>query len=102
MYLPLELNTPLLVGGIVSWFVTTRTKNEKLNNARFQRGTLIASGFLAGGSLFGVFGAFLRFSGADLQNPIWQEGLSAHILGYVMFILLLTYMVWDTMRAKPE
>ena len=60
MYIPQELNTPLLFGGFIAWFVSTRTKNEKLNNARFQRGTLIASGFIAGGALFGVFNAFLE------------------------------------------
>jgi len=102
LYLPLELNTPLLIGGLVSWFVTSRSKDEKVNNARFSRGTLIASGFLAGGSLFGVFGAFLRFSGLNWLNTAWQETASAHILAYVMFFLLLVYMLWDTLRAKPE
>jgi putative OPT family oligopeptide transporter len=102
LYLPLELNTPLLIGGLVSWFVTTRSKDERLNNARFSRGTLIASGFLAGGSLFGVFGAFLRFGGVDWLNTAWQETQSAHVLAYAMFVLLLVYMLWDTMRAKPE
>lgn len=104
LYLPLELNTPLLIGGLVSWFVTTRSKDERLNNARFSRGTLIASGFLAGGSLFGVFGAFLRLPalGIDWLSKAWQESQSAHVLAYVMFVLLLVYMIWDTMRAKPE
>mgnify|MGYP000870773408 FL=1 len=63
MYLPLELNTPLLAGGLVAWFVKSRTKDEKINNSRSQRGTLIASGFIAGGALFGVFGALLKFFG---------------------------------------
>ncbi len=102
MYIPQELNTPLLVGGLIAWWVSHRSKDEKLNNARLSRGTLIASGFLAGGSLFGVLGAFLRFGGFDLLNGEWQEALGAHILGYVMFVLLLIYMVWDTMRAKAE
>jgi putative OPT family oligopeptide transporter len=102
LYLPLELNTPLLIGGLVSWFVTSRSKDEKLNNARFSRGTLIASGFLAGGSLFGVIGAFLRFFGVNLLDTVWQETQSAHVLAYVMFVLLVVYMLWDTMRAKPE
>ncbi len=102
MYIPQELNTPLLIGGIISWFVSSRSKDEKVNSSRLSRGTLIASGFLAGGSLFGVFGAFLRFAGLDLLNTEWPETLYAHILGYVMFVLLVSYMIWDALRAKPE
>lgn len=102
MYIPQELNTPLLVGGLVAWWVTHRNKDEKINSARLSRGTLIASGFLAGGSLFGVIGAFLRFGGYNLLSAEWQGTFIAHVLGYVMFVLLLIYMVWDTMRAKPE
>jgi putative OPT family oligopeptide transporter len=102
MYIPLELNTPLLAGGLVAWFVSSRTKNERLNNARFSRGTLIASGFIAGGSLFGVFGAFLKFAGVDLLNSAWQETHSAEIIGVVVFLLLASYLIWDSMRAKEE
>lgn len=102
MYIPQELNTPLLVGGLIAWWVTSRSKDEKLNQARFSRGTLIASGFLAGGSLFGVFGALLRFGGFNFMNLEWPETLGGHVLGYGMFVLLLIYMLWDTMRAKPE
>jgi putative OPT family oligopeptide transporter len=102
MYIPQELNTPLLVGGLIAWWVSSRSKDEKLNSARLSRGTLIASGFLAGGSLFGVIGALLRFGGVDMLNVEWSEALGAHVVGYVMFVLLLVYMIWDTMRAKPE
>jgi putative OPT family oligopeptide transporter len=102
MYIPLELNTPLLAGGLIAWFVSSRTKNEKLNNARLSRGTLIASGFIAGGSLFGVFGAFLKFAGIDLLNTAWQETHSAEIIGIAVFLLLASYLVWDSMRAKEE
>ncbi len=102
MYIPQELNTPLLFGGLVAWYATTRTKNEKLNNARFQRGTLIASGFIAGGSLFGVIGAFLKFGGFDWYNAEWAESNSGEILGLVMFLALIAYTLWDSMRAKEE
>jgi putative OPT family oligopeptide transporter len=102
MYIPQELNTPLLFGGIVAWYVTSRTKNEKLNNARFQRGTLIASGFIAGGSLFGVVNALLKFGGFDWFNAHWAESKGAEILGLGMFILLFAYILWDSMRAKEE
>lgn len=102
MYIPQELNTPLLFGGIVAWIVTSRTKNEKLNNARFQRGTLIASGFIAGGSLFGVLNAMLKFGGFDWFNAHWAESAGAEILGLAMFIALFAYITWDSMRAKEE
>ena len=102
MYIPQELNTPLLFGGIVAWYVTSRTKNEKLNNARFQRGTLIASGFIAGGSLFGVLNAMLKFGGFDWYNAHWAESSSGEILGLVMFIALFVYIMWDSLRAKEE
>lgn len=102
MYIPQELNTPLLLGGIVAWYVTSRTHNEKLNTARFQRGTLIASGFIAGGSLFGVFNALLKFGGMDYYNAHWAESQAGELLGLFMFILLFAYIVWDSMRAKEE
>lgn len=102
MYIPQELNTPLLAGGLVAWWVSSRTKNEKLNNARGSRGTLIASGFIAGGSLFGVLGAFLKFGGFDWFNVEWAETVNAQIVGLVMFGLLVVYTVWDSMRAKEE
>jgi putative OPT family oligopeptide transporter len=106
MYIPQELNVPLVFGGLVAWFVSTRSKNEAINTARFQRGTLIASGFIAGGSLFGVLNALLRFAipdySASLFNTAWAGSHGGEILGLAMFGLLFIYAVWDSMRAKPE
>ena len=65
MFIPLDLNTPLLIGGLVSWYVGTRSKDENVNKARRERGTLIASGFIAGGALMGVISAILKYCGAD-------------------------------------
>ena len=65
MFIPLDLNTPLLIGGLVSWYVSTRSKDEKVNKMRRERGTLIASGFIAGGALMGVISAVLKYAGAD-------------------------------------
>ncbi len=107
MYIPEELNTPLLVGGAIAWFVSTRMKNEKLNSARLHRGTLIASGFIAGGALLGVLNAFLKF--IDMQWPFgyagwfdarWAASHSGEIVGLVMFVLLCCYALWDSMRGK--
>jgi putative OPT family oligopeptide transporter len=109
MYIPQELNTPLLLGGIVAWWVTSRTSNERLNNSRFQRGTLIASGFIAGGALFGVFYAFLRFLDqfwnmgvTTWMNTEWAESANGEISGLIAFSALVAYAVWDSMRAKEE
>jgi len=102
MYIPLELNTPLLIGGLISWFVTTRSKDEKLNNARRERGTLIASGFIAGGALMGVLSAVLKFSGINFVNPEWFESHPAEIFALVMFAVLCAYMIWDSLRGKPQ
>ncbi len=102
MYLPLELNTPILVGGIVAHFVSTRSKNEALNKARQERGILIASGFIAGGALLGVISVILKSLGLDLKAVEWSESHGAEILGLVMFLVIIFYMIWDSMRAKEE
>jgi len=100
MYIPLELNTPLLVGGLIAHFVSTRSKDEKLNTARRERGTLIASGFIAGGALMGVISAILRYSGFNWVNNAWFESHSAELLALVMFAVICAYMIWDSLRAK--
>ncbi|MEP0860847.1 MAG: oligopeptide transporter, OPT family [Ignavibacterium sp.] len=102
MYIPLELNTPLLVGGLIAHFVSTRSKDEKLNNARRERGTLIASGFIAGGALMGVVSAFLRYLGYNWVDVEWAESHSAELLGLVMFAAICFYMIWDALRGKAE
>lgn len=102
MYLPLQLNTPLLAGGLIAYFVSTRGDDEVLNKARRERGTLIASGFIAGGALMGVISAILKYLEFDWMNKEWFESNSAEILGLVMFLVISTYMIWDTLRAKKE
>ena len=102
MYIPLELNTPLLVGGLIAHFVSTRSKDEKINTARRERGTLIASGFIAGGALMGVISAILRWQGMNWVNYEWAGSHSAELIGIVMFALLCAYMIWDSLRGKPD
>ncbi|MBE7475508.1 MAG: oligopeptide transporter, OPT family [Ignavibacteriales bacterium] len=102
MYIPLELNTPLLVGGLIAHFVSTRSKDENINNARRERGTLIASGFIAGGALMGVVSAILRWQGLNWVNYDWAESHAAELIGIVMFALLCVYMIWDSLRGKPD
>lgn len=102
MYIPLELNTPLLVGGLIAHFVSTRSKDEKINNARRERGTLIASGFIAGGALMGVVSAFLRWKDYNWVDVEWAESNSAALLAIIMFSVICLYMIWDSLRGKPE
>ena len=73
MFIPLELNTPLLVGGLINWYVTTRSQDAAVNKARGERGTLLASGFIAGGALMGVVSALLRFVGFNPISEAWLE-----------------------------
>jgi putative OPT family oligopeptide transporter len=105
MYLPQEINTPLLVGGLIAHFVSTRSKDEALNNARRERGTLIASGFIAGGALMGVVSVVIKAVLKENNLPdwfmtAWAESNSAEVLAFVMFCLLCVYVIWDSMRAK--
>jgi len=102
MFIPLELNTPLVVGGAISWYVSTRSKDKALNTARQEKGTLLASGFIAGGALMGVVSAALRFGGINLMNTQWVESNGAEWLALVMYGALIGYLVWDSMRAKIE
>ena len=102
MFIPLELNTPLLIGGLIAHYVSTRSKNEKMNNARRERGTLIASGFIAGGALMGVISAMLRFAGFNWFNAAWAESHSGELVGLMAFAIICAYMVWDSLRAKVE
>ncbi|MBQ4223900.1 MAG: oligopeptide transporter, OPT family [Prevotella sp.] len=102
MFIPLELNTPLLVGGAINWYVTSRSKEKSVNEARGEKGTLIASGFIAGGALMGVVSALLRFSG---YNPINEEWLANHlseVLSLVAYVLLIAYFIHATKPGKEE
>lgn len=98
MFIPLSLNTPMLVGGAIAYFVSHSSKDSKVNSARHDRGTLLSSGFIAGGALFGVFAAITRFCGFEYDSPL-SEGLT-QILGCVAYVLLIGYLYWDSTRAK--
>lgn len=98
MFIPLSLNTPMLVGGAIAWFVSTRSKDKAVNDARRDRGTLISSGLIAGGALFGVFAALTRFAGFEYEFGA-SESL-VQTLGIAVYALLIIYLIWDSMRAK--
>jgi putative OPT family oligopeptide transporter len=100
MFIPMELNAPLLIGGAISWYVSTRSKDKAINTARHEKGTLLASGFIAGGALMGVVSAGLRFGGIQFQNEVWMESNGAQWLGLIMYGAIIGYLIWDSMRAK--
>jgi putative OPT family oligopeptide transporter len=103
MYLPLHLNSPLLVGGLISHFMQKSKKGEAIANARHQRATLIASGFIAGAALLGVVGALLKFFKVELATQIWEKNpIGGEIVGVFAFVALMVYFVWDSRRAKLE
>ncbi len=98
MFIPLSLNTPMLVGGAIAYYVSHSSKDKELNDARRDRGTLLASGLIAGGALFGVFAALTRFAGFEYTTPGSYE--LTQILGCVAYALLIVYLIWDSKRAR--
>ena len=102
MFIPLELNIPLLVGGAVNWYVTTRSKNEAINKARGDKGTLLASGFIAGGALMGVVSALLKFGGIEVDYSSWWENHLTELLSLVAYAALILYFILATKLSKKE
>ncbi len=105
MFIPLHLNMPLLIGGTISYFVSRERKQDgeqaaELAQKRNEKGTLVASGFIAGGALMGVISAVLKFAGADWYLTSWAASHYAQLLGIVMYILLITYFVRASKKIK--
>ncbi len=100
MFIPIELNIPLIVGGAINWYVTTRSKDAGVNKERGEKGTLIASGFIAGGALMGVLSALLRFGGLNLVSEEWLANPLSEILSLVAYILLIAYFIKATETKK--
>lgn len=100
MFIPFHLNAPLLVGGAISWFVSSRSKDEKLNKARQEKGTLLASGFIAGGALMGVVSAGMTLSGFSYECPLSDGVTSA--LAVVIYLALIGFLICSCLKAKKE
>ena len=101
MFIPIDLNLPLLVGGAISWFVGSRSKDKTVNTARQEKGTLIASGFIAGGALMGVVSAILKFANVDWFLSGWNATYG-EVIAIVPYLLIIIYMICSAMKAKPE
>ena len=110
MFIPLPLNTPLVVGGLLNRWVNNSSKDKALTQARHQRAILISSGFIAGAALFGVLGALIIFitgNGEALNFNVWKgdpsaSGTGAQVVALIAFTALITYFIWETKRAKKE
>lgn len=105
MFIPMELNVPLLIGGAVSWYVGSRSKDKALNSARLEKGTLLASGFIAGGALMGVVSAAMRFAGFNfIEGGLleWHKSDGAEILALGMYIIIIAYLAYSSLKAKKE
>lgn len=100
MFIPLELNLPLLAGGAIQWFVSSRSQDAPLNNARNERGTLLSSGFIAGGALMGVVSAALRFGGLEFAYDAWWANPMSELLSLGMYLMLCIFLIRHAMRAK--
>ena len=99
MFIPIDLNMPMLIGGAVSWFVGSRSKDKDLNAERVEKGTLIASGFIAGGALMGVVSAILRFANVDayMTPSPWTEPIA--IIPYTAIIV---YMIYAALKTNDR
>ena len=98
MFIPMELNVPLLIGGAVNWYVTTRSKDDETNKARGEKGNLIASGFIAGGALMGVISALLRFGGIQFDYAQWWANPLSELCSLAAYILLILYFIRATKK----
>ena len=102
MFIPLELNTPLVIGGLINWFVTTRSKDEAVNKERGEKGNLIASGFIAGGALMGVVSAILRFANVKFDFDAWWADPLSEALALAAYLLLICYFIIATRVKKTN
>jgi len=103
MFIPFQLNIPLVVGGFINWYVGSRSQDKAVNAERVEHGTLLASGFIAGGALMGVVSASMRFGGLNLMMPeSWTGSSMADWLSLVMYAALIWYFVRSVMKSRTK
>lgn len=99
MFIPLQLNLPLIVGGLINWYVNTRSTDVSLNQRRNEKGTLLASGFIAGGALMGVVSAGMQFGGLNFANTAYINAPISQIVSLIAYIALIIYLTKASMKA---
>lgn len=102
MFIPLELNLPLVVGGAINWYVSSRSSDESVNKARNEKGTLLASGFIAGGALMGVVSAAMRFGGINLIDEAWLSNPLSELLSLLAYVCLIVFIVKASMKISRQ
>lgn len=102
MFIPLELNLPLLAGGLISWYINSRSTDKALNELRNERGTLISSGFIAGGALMGVVSAAMKFGGFSFDFTSWWENPLSEVLSLLVYALLIIYIIKSCMLVNKK
>lgn len=102
MFIPLELNLPLLVGGLIQWYVSSRSKDKNVNESRGEKGTLIASGFIAGGALMGVASAAIRFGGVNWMQEGWMASVGAEWLSLGAYLVLIGFFIWQILKKEKK
>ena len=106
MFIPIDLNLPLLLGGAISWYVSTRSKDAAVNTARQEKGTLIASGFIAGGALMGVVSAILKFAKVDWFMNAWNSVAPGHVasgaeaIAILPLLAICAYMIVSSLKKE--
>lgn len=100
MFIPLQLNLPLIIGGLVNWYVNSRSKDASLNQDRNEKGTLLASGFIAGGALMGVVSAGMQFGGLNFANPEYLSSPVSQYVALLAYTLLIVYLCRASLKVK--
>ena len=101
-YLPMEINTPVLIGGLVSYFVSHSSKDEALNELRLSEGSTIASGFVAGGAIGSLISAVLHIGGVDWFLKDWVTTPGATYLGIVAYLGMCAVIYCVACRIKKH
>lgn len=99
MFIPLQLNLPLIVGGLVNWYVNSRSSDVSLNQRRNEKGTLLASGFIAGGALMGVVSAGMQFGGFNFANAAYLSSPISQVVSLIAYVALIIYLAKASLKA---